>query len=154
MQYRLDILKLFRPLKMCIEDYSKPSTYEERLLTFVGWPKALSPSLLAKSGFYYTKEKDIVQCFHCNIEMHNWNAMDDPLSDHLRDSPTCAFAKLLTMSLTNETHRLSLTEKQKYTECNEKSIFRRAVQHVLENNLLLYFTLTMNMLNIIMLLKQ
>lgn len=78
------------------EIYSEPLTtsFDERLLTYRNWPRKLSPTVLARAGFFYTGEADIVKCFYCRSEWNNWGPMDDPLTDHLRDSPNCVFAVL------------------------------------------------------------
>ncbi|XP_069136356.1 baculoviral IAP repeat-containing protein 7-B-like isoform X2 [Argopecten irradians] len=60
--------------------------------TFVHWEKS-DPELLVNAGFYFTGEKDIVRCFHCDIGIADWEPTDDPWVDHARYSPDCDFLK-------------------------------------------------------------
>ncbi len=63
---------------------------KERDKTFSVWPgpKELSTNL-ADVGFFYTGEKDVVQCFQCHIKEGNWHPGDDPWNRHRLKSPTC-----------------------------------------------------------------
>lgn len=66
----------------------------DRLKTFVGWPCAyVTPSSLAKAGFYYTKRNDLVRCAFCGIEIHSWKQGDDAMADHRKWSPNCVFVR-------------------------------------------------------------
>lgn len=81
------------------EDFSptKPSSYamsseEARLLTYGLWPLTfLSPSDLARAGFYYVGPGDRVACFACGGKLSNWEPKDDALSEHRRHFPDCPF---------------------------------------------------------------
>ncbi|GFR32701.1 baculoviral IAP repeat-containing protein 7-A, partial [Trichonephila clavata] len=76
----------------------KMSDLKSRLLTFKGWPLImLSAKQLAEHGFYYTGISDIVTCFYCNISLGNWKINDDPLIEHKKFSPHCAYMELIKM---------------------------------------------------------
>lgn len=71
------------------EDYS---TYESRLKSFAHWPnQEVTKFELAKAGFIYTGDDDIVICPVCKIEGYRWVSGDDPMADHRVWSPNCPF---------------------------------------------------------------
>ena len=67
----------------------------QRYLSFSTWPSDNLPSVddLVKSGFFYTGKTTTVTCFYCNGSVDNWSANDDPLIEHVRWFPHCAYAK-------------------------------------------------------------
>uniref|UniRef100_F7H9H2 Baculoviral IAP repeat containing 2 n=1 Tax=Callithrix jacchus TaxID=9483 RepID=F7H9H2_CALJA len=68
------------------------STEEARFLTFHMWPLTfLSPSELARAGFYYIGPGDRVACFACGGKLSNWEPKDDAMSEHRRHFPNCPF---------------------------------------------------------------
>ncbi|KAF9432141.1 hypothetical protein BGZ76_011205 [Entomortierella beljakovae] len=49
---------------------------------------------MANAGFYYTpsdNSEDNVQCPYCGLGLDGWEAEDDPIHEHQRRKPTCAF---------------------------------------------------------------
>lgn len=83
-------------------DFSK---FEDRLRTYENWRnKPISAELLTSAGFFYIGKSDIVRCYSCNIEGHQWQAGDDPLQDHKSWSPHCQFI------LNNEKSQLTGSE--------------------------------------------
>ncbi|XP_038617699.1 baculoviral IAP repeat-containing protein 2-like [Tachyglossus aculeatus] len=73
-------------------DNSAMSSEEARFRTFQSWPLSfLSPSALAKAGFYYTGPGDRVTCFTCGGKLSNWEPKDDAMSEHRRHFPGCPF---------------------------------------------------------------
>ncbi|XP_058066267.1 death-associated inhibitor of apoptosis 1-like [Anopheles bellator] len=61
-----------------------------RVATFTGWPVSfISPSELARYGFYYTGSEDTVKCSFCRIEISMWEEHDNVIEEHLRWSPRC-----------------------------------------------------------------
>ncbi|XP_011298332.1 apoptosis 2 inhibitor [Fopius arisanus] len=75
----------------------KHATYEGRLRTFQGWPENLrqTPEMLATAGFYYVSSGDQVRCFHCDGGLHNWEADDDPWTEHARWFPKCGYVAMV-----------------------------------------------------------
>ncbi|KAM8976739.1 baculoviral IAP repeat-containing protein 2 [Pelodytes ibericus] len=69
-------------------------TEEARLGTFTNWPLTfLTPSELAKAGFYYLGPGDKVICFSCEGKLNNWEPKDNAMSEHRRHFPECPFVK-------------------------------------------------------------
>ncbi|XP_008048328.1 baculoviral IAP repeat-containing protein 3 [Carlito syrichta] len=68
------------------------NTEKARLRTYQMWPLTfLSPTDLAKAGFYYIGPGDRVACFACGGKLSNWEPKDDAMSEHLRHFPRCPF---------------------------------------------------------------
>ncbi|XP_064212079.1 inhibitor of apoptosis 1 isoform X2 [Tribolium castaneum] len=69
----------------------------DRLSTFIDWKSsAVTPEALAKAGFYFLNnpsKPDLVKCAFCKAEICSWEQDDEPLSEHVRWSPNCPFAK-------------------------------------------------------------
>jgi len=59
------------------------------------WPSNLpqTPQLLSSAGFYYVGHADNVKCFFCDGGLSNWEANDDPWTEHARWFPNCGFLK-------------------------------------------------------------
>jgi hypothetical protein len=70
--------------------------YEDRLQSFKQWPHQVLPNKynLARAGFIYTGEGDIVRCFGCGIRVSQWEKNDFPWTEHLKWSPDCVFLKM------------------------------------------------------------
>ncbi|CAF3939142.1 unnamed protein product, partial [Rotaria sp. Silwood1] len=69
----------------------------KRHASFSTWPIENLPSVddLVRAGFFYTGSKTIVTCFYCNGSLQNWGANDNPMIEHARWFPHCAYAKQL-----------------------------------------------------------
>lgn len=82
---------------MCIEDIRlNLLPFETRLLTYSNWVNSVVvPASLARAGFFYFNVDDYVECFVCHVVVHDWKEGDDPLSEHIRWSNNCLFARLL-----------------------------------------------------------
>nr|XP_035924382.1 putative inhibitor of apoptosis isoform X2 [Halichoerus grypus] len=84
-------VKDFSPLRTNPYSYAM-STEEARFLTYHMWPLTfLSPSDLARAGFYYIGPGDKVACFACGGTLSNWEPKDDAMSEHRRHFPNCPF---------------------------------------------------------------
>lgn len=82
----------------CVPCYIKTIMLNEadRLQSFSSreWPhdkKHINVKTLAKSGLYFTGEGDAVCCVFCNVQLHEWEANDNPILDHFEYSPKCPF---------------------------------------------------------------
>lgn len=56
---------------------------------------SVSPSELAKAGFYFTGDIDRVRCFECSTEICRWEDGDIPMSEHQRWGGRCRFVRRL-----------------------------------------------------------
>lgn len=67
---------------------------QERLDTFQNWTLAtVTPTELAKAGFYYLGQGDRVACFSCGGQLSNWKPGDRAVSEHQRHYPNCRFVR-------------------------------------------------------------
>jgi hypothetical protein len=69
----------------------------KRHASFATWPHENLPPAddLVRAGFFYTGTKTIVTCFYCNGSLQNWGPNDNPMIEHARWFPHCAYAKQL-----------------------------------------------------------
>jgi hypothetical protein len=69
----------------------------KRHASFATWVSENLPPVddLVRAGFFYTGTKTIVTCFYCNGSLQNWGANDNPMIEHARWFPHCAYAKQL-----------------------------------------------------------
>ncbi|CAF4692954.1 unnamed protein product [Rotaria sp. Silwood1] len=73
------------------------SEIPKRHASFATWPNEDLPSVddLVRAGFFYTGTKTIVTCFYCNGSLQNWGPNDNPMIEHARWFPHCAYARQL-----------------------------------------------------------
>ncbi|XP_046344485.2 E3 ubiquitin-protein ligase XIAP-like [Haliotis rufescens] len=64
-----------------------------RLKTFAGWMllDRASPIRLAKAGFIYTGNEDVVKCFSCDVVKGGWSRNMNPMLVHRELNPSCSF---------------------------------------------------------------
>ncbi|XP_042308553.1 baculoviral IAP repeat-containing protein 5 [Sceloporus undulatus] len=74
---------------------------EHRVSTFSQWPFVsdcfCTPERMAEAGFIHCPTEnapDVVQCFICFKELEGWEPEDDPMEEHRKHSPKCAFLAL------------------------------------------------------------
>jgi hypothetical protein len=69
----------------------------KRYASFANWPNENLPPVddLVRAGFFFTGTKTIVTCFYCNGSLQNWGPNDNPMIEHARWFPHCAYAKQL-----------------------------------------------------------
>ncbi|NWT35728.1 BIR7B protein, partial [Chroicocephalus maculipennis] len=74
-------------------EYPEMVTEEMRLSTFRNWPRYtdMRPEQLARAGFFYTGQDDVVRCFYCDGGVRNWSFSDDPWREHAKWYPGCEF---------------------------------------------------------------
>ncbi|XP_075294562.1 baculoviral IAP repeat-containing protein 7 isoform X2 [Opisthocomus hoazin] len=74
-------------------EYPEMVTEEMRLSTFQHWPQYtdMHPEQLARAGFFYTGQSDVVRCFYCDGGVRNWSFGDDPWREHAKWYPWCEF---------------------------------------------------------------
>ncbi|XP_043920362.1 baculoviral IAP repeat-containing protein 1e-like [Protopterus annectens] len=75
------------------ENLNKYKHEEVRVESFQKWPlyAKTDPILLAAAGFFFTGNKDKVQCFSCNGSLANWEVDDDPWKEHAKWFPECEY---------------------------------------------------------------
>ncbi|CAF1527194.1 unnamed protein product [Rotaria sordida] len=73
------------------------SEIPKRLASFATCSNEDLPSVddLVRAGFFYTGTKTIVTCFYCNGSLHSWGPNDNPMIEHARWFPHCAYARQL-----------------------------------------------------------
>uniref|UniRef100_A0A8C6XTS8 Baculoviral IAP repeat containing 5 n=1 Tax=Naja naja TaxID=35670 RepID=A0A8C6XTS8_NAJNA len=74
---------------------------ENRLATFTRWPFVsdcfCTADRMAEAGFIHCPSEnisDVAQCFICFKELEGWEPTDDPMEEHRKHSPKCAFVAL------------------------------------------------------------
>lgn len=68
------------------------ATVDGRLKTFNNWPIiCLRPRKMAEAGFFYTGNKDCVQCFKCCKSFYSWKEDNVPVLEHRRHNPDCSY---------------------------------------------------------------
>ncbi|NXF06033.1 BIR7B protein, partial [Smithornis capensis] len=70
-------------------EYPEMVTEETRLSTFQNWPQNsdMHPEQLARAGFFYTGQGDVVRCFYCDGGVRSWSFGDDPWREHAKWYP-------------------------------------------------------------------
>ncbi|XP_026996187.1 baculoviral IAP repeat-containing protein 5a [Tachysurus fulvidraco] len=116
------------------DDPTKLYFYENRLLTFDGWPFqedcVCTPENMAKAGFIHVPSEncpDLAQCFFCLKELEGWEPDDDPEKEHKAHSSSCNFITLKkpVESLTVEEFLRLQKERQK---CIIKNMCGQAIE--------------------------
>uniref|UniRef100_A0A8C5DC72 Baculoviral IAP repeat-containing protein 2-like n=1 Tax=Gouania willdenowi TaxID=441366 RepID=A0A8C5DC72_GOUWI len=75
---------------------------QDRLESFHTWTLSIiTPTELAKAGFYYLGQGDRVACFSCGGQLNNWEPGDRAVSEHQRHYPNCRFQPSGTTALSN-----------------------------------------------------
>ncbi|XP_021496217.1 baculoviral IAP repeat-containing protein 5 [Meriones unguiculatus] len=71
---------------------------EHRISTYKNWPFeegcSCTPEQMAEAGFIHCpteNEPDLAQCFFCFKELEGWEPDDNPIEEHKKHSPGCAF---------------------------------------------------------------
>ncbi|XP_036613054.1 baculoviral IAP repeat-containing protein 5 [Trichosurus vulpecula] len=74
---------------------------DTRISTFQNWPFtedcACTPKRMAEAGFIHCpseNEPDLAQCFFCFKELEGWEPEDDPMLEHKKHAPSCAFISI------------------------------------------------------------
>ncbi|CAM4934267.1 unnamed protein product [Rotaria socialis] len=106
----------------------------KRHASFSTWPNENLPAVddLVKAGFFFTGTKSIVTCFYCNGSLQNWGSNDNPIIEHARWFPQCAYAK-------------QLCGEEMYRKIQESKIFQQDRANLQEPNKAAHGTATSNM---------
>lgn len=92
------------PPRAPVLDYESFYQYHNRLASYLDWPlkweidkSKPTPEVFARAGFFYNAEPphqpDNVICPFCRIFLDEWEAHDDPMSEHKQRSPFCPFVR-------------------------------------------------------------
>ena len=73
-----------------------------REATYSNWSTQLAqkPTELSRNGFFYTDIGDKVTCFYCGISLRQWDKSDDIVTEHLKWSSHCLYAKIASSNKT------------------------------------------------------
>ena len=75
------------------QDLQDMKLESKRLDSFMDWPHfvGVSKEHLAKAGLYYLGITDRVRCAFCSGILRNWESGDEPMAEHRKFFPNCAF---------------------------------------------------------------
>ena len=82
-------------LSLSLQQLQDMKLESKRLESFTNWPTIayVRPENLAKAGVYYLGLADQVKCAFCNGILRNWVPGNDPMEEHQKYFPKCAFIK-------------------------------------------------------------
>ncbi|CAF3551333.1 unnamed protein product [Rotaria sp. Silwood1] len=95
----------------------------KRYVSFATWPSEQLPAVddLVRAGFFYTGKNTIVTCFYCNGSLQNWGSNDNPMIEHARWFPHCAYAKQL---CGDDLYRKIQESKRLAQDCDNNRVMR------------------------------
>uniref|UniRef100_A0A8C5S8P7 Baculoviral IAP repeat containing 5 n=1 Tax=Laticauda laticaudata TaxID=8630 RepID=A0A8C5S8P7_LATLA len=106
---------------------------ENRLATFTEWPFVSDCSCtadrMAEAGFIHCpieNASDVAQCFICFKELEGWEPDDDPMEEHRKHSPKCAF-----LSLQKDICDLTIQEFMKLRKERMNNLIETEVKHTI-----------------------
>ncbi|MCJ7482384.1 MAG: hypothetical protein MUO31_05400 [Thermodesulfovibrionales bacterium] len=99
---------------------SKLSTFDQRIASFKGWPVVIkqTPTRLAKAGLYYSGVGDVVKCFHCSVEISNWEPADNPWIEHHKFSSNCEYLQMNESTIGKEELCITTVAAKTSNECS------------------------------------
>lgn len=102
---------------------------KERLKSFAMWPawSRARTHDLAKTGFYFTGEKDKVKCVECSLEFAGWTIDQTPAEVHKTESPYCPMITGISSNnipLPEEEKEQEKKKKEKKTKMENGSLLR------------------------------
>ena len=78
--------------------YPQYQIYEHRYNSFIdrSWPISLHQNevKMAKAGFFYSGNGDIVICAFCGLYLYRWLPKDEPFAEHKKFNKNCKFVLL------------------------------------------------------------
>merc|ERR1712131_446605 len=88
-----------------LTDYPRrDGRFYDRLATYEMFPEScpVTPEALAKAGFRYTNQHDMVICDYCDGRLQRWEETDNPVEEHVRHyGNRCPFMFPLTQTPQN-----------------------------------------------------
>ena len=92
--------------------------------SFERWPLNLSAREMAEAGFFYSGYSDQVYCFYCGLGLHEWEPLDDPVTEHMKWYKNCGYINFITEknkdvcgNMKNEKDNKTLYEKIRKLMC-------------------------------------
>ncbi|CAF1226937.1 unnamed protein product [Rotaria sp. Silwood1] len=87
----------------------------KRVASFATWSNGALPTVdeFVRAGFFYTRTGSIVSCFYCHGRLNNWNDSHNPMIEHARWFPHCAYAKQLCGDTLHRTIQESTRDTQR-----------------------------------------
>ena len=81
--------------RLTLEQLRSMRLESRRLDSFSTWSTSANvrKENLAKAGLYYLGIADQVKCAFCNGILQNWEPTDDPMAEHRKFFPNCAFLR-------------------------------------------------------------
>jgi Inhibitor of Apoptosis domain/Zinc finger, C3HC4 type (RING finger) len=76
-------------------EHKKYVTLCSRIKSFPpNWPSGIhqDPTSMAEAGFFYY-DVTHCRCFHCDVRLSDWKTDDEPLTEHQKWSPNCAYLR-------------------------------------------------------------
>ena len=73
---------------------------------------------LARTGFYYTGNSDRVICFRCDVNLKDWERVDNAMNEHDKWNSNCEYLKMVGVSkrsLLNRSGLFGLNQKSGVT---------------------------------------
>ncbi|XP_070596213.1 baculoviral IAP repeat-containing protein 5 [Erythrolamprus reginae] len=108
---------------------------ENRLATFTEWPFAsdscCTADKMAEAGFIHCPVEDafdVARCFICLKELEGWDPEDDPMEEHRKHSPKCAF-----LALKKDILELTVQEFMKLRKEWMNNILEKKIQSIITN---------------------
>ncbi|XP_070790789.1 baculoviral IAP repeat-containing protein 5-like [Pituophis catenifer annectens] len=106
---------------------------EKRLSTFTQWPFVSDCSCtadrMAEAGFIHCpieNASDVARCFICFKELEGWEPDDDPMEEHRKHSPNCAF-----LALQKDICDLTVEEFMELRKERMKNLIEKEVNHAI-----------------------
>lgn len=105
----------------------------DRLKTFTNWPVTfiVTPKSLADAGFYYVQQGDKVRCAYCSVIIGQWEAGDNPMTEHRRHSPGCSFVSAQSCRSTSNSDNSNssgITFRKQFEDFSDQTLKSLGVQ--------------------------
>ncbi|CAF2524850.1 unnamed protein product [Rotaria sp. Silwood2] len=112
-----------------------------RSASYATWTNGTLPTVekFVEAGFFYTGNGSIVTCFYCRGSLQGWNADHNPMIEHARSFPHCAYAKQLCGDDLHRTIQESTRDGQRLTRTNNSTTsntFDDQQLHITDENML------------------
>lgn len=119
-------------MRVYIPRFPRYVSLQARLKTFEGWDQtSQNPLVLARAGFFFEFDRDIVCCYSCGKKFDNWNTGQNPWSRHIQASRKCKHLEILMCEEDRKFLRKYATDANRSPRNNNISV--NALVEALEN---------------------